>query len=266
MNWRDVEDLAWRERSREPSALRGIVLIGILIVMGYLALTALAGCSAIFATGCAPHGCKAPVVEVPQVHLPGHLRDRDAQIAAAVSIDVKCGLGAWVGSGTLISPTQVLTARHVAHCDWDDAPTITVRRLTGTADAFPAHLAWESEEWDEARIELAGGAHFDGVTVPDLAPPPEPGAGDVCFVSVQPMAMVQCGARRKDDDHVSTGADVVHDATTVPGNSGSGVYDRAGRLVGVVTQYVNCTPTGELKTYCGGRASSVWGRAGVLPP
>jgi hypothetical protein len=266
MNYRDLDDLTWREQRREPSPLRGLLLIGILVIVGYLVL-ALAGCSSIFATACEARGCHAPPadVTVPQAtRLPGHLRDRKAQIATAVEVDVHCGLADWVGSGTLVTGDQVLTARHVAHCDWP-GPVIRVKRLTGDPDAFPAHTEWESEDWDIARIKLAGGAHYDGIETPEIAPPPAPGEGDVCFVAVQPQGAVQCGARVSDDDPIDPQADIVHKATTIPGNSGSGVFDGAGRLVGVVTRFSDCTPGGWEHTFCGGKASSVANRDGVLP-
>lgn len=241
--------------AREPSALRGLLAIATIAWVGYL-LASLAGCAALTAAcepAAAPRG--AP--------LPGHLRDRAAQVDAAVSVSVECGFESWVGSGTIVSPTEVLTAGHVARCD--DTPKITVRRLTGTADEFPAHVAWESEDWDLARVQLSGGARFEGASAPELGPVP-PVASPLCFVAVEPLAMVECGPRLADDADPNPRADVVHGATTMPGNSGSAVYDGAGRVVAVVTEFVDCTPSPDLlRTYCGGRASSVWGRAGVLP-
>ena len=57
---------------------------------------------------------------------------------------------------------------------------------------------------------------------------------EVCLVPVVPARGPQCG---KVDSFDSIPGDVFHQATTKPGNSGSGVYDADGRLVGIVTHY-----------------------------
>lgn len=224
------------------------------ILLGVHLLLVLVGCATMAAPACA-----SPAPIDPWAHV-GFSRSRAEQIAAAVQIDCGDGSGGWTGSGGLVMPGTVLTARHVAHCP----DKLRVKRVIGD-DWLPARLVWESEEWDLARVELAAGAHFD-----DVRPAAYASAvlGDrACVAAARPGGMYLCGPITR------VGGSPIADIRAgfvMPGNSGSLMYDPGGRVLGVVTTYSDCGPDAadvhKHPVACDqGWASSVWNRAVVLP-
>ena len=236
------------EAERPHVVLRGLAGIAILAWVTYL-IVALAGCAAIAtAPACQPLGSATR-------H--DGLRDRAEQVADAVAIAVECGDKTWTGSGVLVSPTQVVTASHVAHCDHDGA--IVVRRL-GTAMILQAVIELDEPDFDLARVRFVAGAHLDDVRAVAVGPRPKPG-DVVCFAAGNPVPESVCGSV-SDIGH-DPRAELGHSATTIPGNSGSGVYDAAGRLVAIVTWHADQADIAE-SVYVGGRASLL-DSSGVVP-
>jgi S1-C subfamily serine protease len=250
----DARLRALRRAPHRGSPLRGLIALAILAWVGYLIAT-LAGCAAI--TGACDWQPAQAAVPNPSTPLVAELRDQLHQIRDTVRIEATCGDAVWMGSGTLISATQIITARHVVDCTTGGA--ITARRLF-SRDKYPIHVEFESDpEHDIARAVLAGGARLEDVSAPVVGP--SPSVGDhLCFVTGAPLVEIQCGD--------ATGLEsplVVHNATTVPGNSGAGVYDRSGKLVGVVSKYIDCASLAPVDTvFCGGAIAPIEGTA-VMP-
>lgn len=161
----------------------------------------------------------------------GHARTVAEQDAAAVALRSPCGSTA---SGVIVSAREILTAGHfVVGCP----SSIYLARDAAGAEYYVRPDAVNDHDVARLRV-LEGQADLHGGR-PRVAR----AAGTVCIVAGQP-------ARRRSCGHVVTTrpGEFLHTAPTVPGNSGSGIYDRAGRLVGIVSTCVSlagvCTPTG----------------------
>lgn len=166
-----------------------------------------------------------------------------SQRARAVAIYFACPAPehAGAGSGLFVGPNRVLTAAHVVSCLAPGAE-FYVRDTFGTVRA--AKIEWISPGADIALLEVAGDP--TDFHMPVIAPV-EPGS-TVCIVAEIPTTTRQCGTVL--GIRGQGGANVAHTARVVPGNSGSGVYDMNGRLVGIVTHK---TPVGGLFTSLAGR-------------
>ena len=180
-------------------------------------------------------------------------RRPSAQNAAAVPIHVMCADGgavsSWAGSGTAVGPDRVLTAWHVADCDAGavivmgpgDTPAIAQVRVS-----LPA--------LDVALLEVIDGSKpWDGWKFPAIG---DVESGDqLCLAVALPSPARRCGHV----DRVSA-YEIRHDVFTEPGNSGSGAYNAAGELVGVVSTYRTCRG-GQI---CGGGVAPLVGLGQVL--
>lgn len=132
------------------------------------------------------------------------------------------------GSGVLIDARHVLTAEHVVACTYLSDLHVTLNdgrrikpRVVGT---WPEH--------DIALLELP--VDVLGIDYAMLAPPPK--VDDVVCTSVAwPKRGGACG--QIDSNDGSTRWDLRYSAPIVPGNSGGGLYDASGHLVGIVTGY-----------------------------
>lgn len=175
---------------------------------------------------------------------------------AAVRIEAVCvavdGSGTiFGGSGTVVNETTVLTAGHVAT---DPAGMTCVRAIT-TSDG-------------KRRLALRGtiDTALDLATLHTLTPMkatpvtfgPMPEYGDrLCAQTAAPMWLRRCG----ESQYLTTPpGDLVHTIVVEGGNSGSGVYDSRGRLVGVITHRWSCV-NGQ---YCGGRLAVLEGHLHAL--
>lgn len=154
------------------------------------------------------------------------------------------------GSGVLISDHAALTAAHVVTCPAEAA--------TGVIVKFPgseqhARVLVLDLEGDVARLDLE-----KPVAVAPARIGPRPELDDrVCVVASVPERGRRCGSVELLREPPG---DVKHNAITMPGNSGSGVYDASGRLVGIVTHYAKL-PNGQ---FYGGAFTSLEGRPWVL--
>lgn len=166
------------------------------------------------------------------------------------------------GSGVIIGARRVLTANHVASCAPDgkegipDSVAVGLGYLVTTASgqAILADLSFANASRDIAELKL----HDDAAAPPVAIAKIEEGNA-VCVAAARPARTRTCGAVFK-VDLAHPDRSIGHYADTIPGNSGSGVYDARGRLVGIATRCnsVGCSPPN------GGHASALYG-AGVVP-
>jgi S1-C subfamily serine protease len=177
-------------------------------------------CFALLAT------CGACASVVPR---PGKSAVRPAAVALEVSVECT---GKHRGSGVLVGPRRILTAAHVVPCG--EAAHVVVTTPDGYV--VPAHVTYTDDANDVA------------VIVPGYAlPGPYPtvtsvGTGRVCIFSAVPERRVTCGVIR-----TVKGTEIDHAADTRYGNSGSGLYDAHGRLVGIVTTRWQHQPGGTAR-------------------
>lgn len=194
-----------------------------------LAVASVAGC------------CDAPAPVYPRSTEVG--RSLAEQSAATADITVAC-LSPEVqikgGSGVLVNPKKVITASHVVRCA---GPTGIYLEFPGGAES-QAIVSAIDFEGDIAVLILKTSVQLG----PNAIIGPRPADRDrVCMVTGAPRRNLKCGLVTGFEEPPG---DVRHNILTEPGNSGSGVYDGDGRLVGIVTHY---TPSGGLFTALEGR-------------
>lgn len=206
----------------------------------------------LFLTGCLSMGSQLQVTDPVR-------RPPDDQAHAAVVVTVTCPekAVAWAGSGVALTPHLVLTANHVVSCG--GAAVITVF-MADSDRAYAARVRSADKLADLAVIEIPdeAGVLPRDIKMPEISAPPDTGEG-VCVATASPSRGWSCGAVAQKFPN-ATGDDVETQALIVPGNSGSGVYDSAGRLVGIVTKYVK-DGDGNL---AGGYFTSIAAHPGVL--
>lgn len=211
---RDVRDIA--ERTRRRLALdwfvRLVYRVTVLALLIFLAVTSVC--------------CGRPHVNTPHVSASDAIL---ARASATVAIEVRgcapevSATGRVYGSGVILDEHHVLTAAHVvATCNGP----ITIARTDGAK--FEAEPEIVVLDVDLARIKTTASIASPG-NAPIL------GIGKrgqvVCFVAGSPVRRYSCGIV----EHMSDGSGgIYHNATTIPGNSGSPIYDARGRLLGIV--------------------------------
>lgn len=189
-------------------------------------------------------------------HYPVAIRDPARQAALAVEVQVECrgatdpwlpdvtvGVGGRVsrGSGVVLDERRVLTAAHGVAC----AGERSVHVITSAGRRLRADVASVDRSRDLAVLELHSAGGFDlRAGPPALAPLPV--AGDVACAAVAfPRRAEKCGAAI---DATWRGAQF--GIAGKLGNSGAGVYDREGRLLGIVTKKCDqseCTMTAAVE-------------------
>lgn len=160
----------------------------------------------------------------------------------AVTIMCFAGPNTRVGSGVVVGEQHVVTAAHVVSCPG--------KVFVGVGDT-------KQKEWHLATIQSADFlADVVRLKVPDTrlmvgsvetSPPPPPDS-IICAMTAVPNFRKKCGLVR----HINVGS-FWHTAPVVPGNSGSGMFNSTGELVGIVSTWVQCN--GES---CGGTSASIW--------
>jgi S1-C subfamily serine protease len=182
-------------------------------------------------------------------------RGRDAGVAmeSAVHITIMCvdeagRLSGGYGSGTIVNDRTVLTAAHIAE---DDPGEVCVRRAT-MVNGKSYLLAPGVSMPDRDLASL--------VTVDDKFAPTYPVVygltpafgSRVCSMTAHPRFLWRCGDVQRPAE---APGDLTHTIVTEGGNSGSGVYDTRGRLVGIITHRWSCQ-NGQL---CGGKLATLTG-------
>ncbi len=150
------------------------------------------------------------------------------------------------GSAVIVSSSQVLTAFHVVD---DPACMYSVEYPDASRVAMRVEAVWQP--LDVARLVTVTGT-FKEPPILGIGVAPLPGA-TVCIVSAIPHYSRTCGDVQWYGGTKDKAGDMRHTALTQPGNSGAGVYDAAGLLVGILTHYGRCI-NGQ---FCGGRATSI---------
>jgi S1-C subfamily serine protease len=135
-----------------------------------------------------------------------------------------------VGTGVAVAPNLVLTAGHLVTCHVHGIHI----DMPDSGEAFGS-LLWFDRQRDLAMVVVPEGALGTGYSTPAIASPmvgemvcarvAEPNRGSVCGV------VIAVGGK-PDGDVTFTGA-IEH------GNSGAGVYDSTGHLVGIVTELLD---------------------------
>jgi S1-C subfamily serine protease len=183
------------------------------------------------------------------------VKGRSAEVAfdQTVLITATCvgpdGSGSiWHGSGVIVDNQTVITAAHVAR---DPDGMVCIRKVEMANDhtyvVMPGVIL---PDRDLATLKLLLN-EFDP-TYPVLYGP-APMFGDrICSMTAYPMWLYRCGEAQK---AATPPGDRMHTIVVEGGNSGSGVYDMRGRLVGIITHRFSCS-NGQ---YCGGKLATLEG-------
>lgn len=180
------------------------------------------------------------------------LRGRRAELQNVFAVEVTAACqkadGTYVqrgGSGAVVGPRQVVTAMHVVGC-----PNASLLVTLVDGRIVPMRLAQFDFEADVALLVSQDSAPFGRARVV-VAEPPDIG-GEICAVAAVPHRTRRCGRITGREELPPT--DLHFSAEVDRGNSGGGIYDGYGRLVGIVTH----------KTPSGGAGTSLWDRRALL--
>lgn len=187
-------------------------------------------------------------------------RNAAQQAAASVKIITDCGSG----SGVLVDDSHVLTAAHVVNCaGWPlmvPPELLVVETLDGTR--YTLTSAEVDGYRDLARLTLAD-------KVKGINPVPIRHAtvhDKVCWAASVPKREVKCGKVGDLDQRRDYGDVELVTGSVWFGNSGSGVYDSGGALIGLAVRLHWCNMLDamiwdmagiEPNQMCGGRISSI---------
>lgn len=237
----------------EPNPLeraRGIK-VGAIAILAFLALVvgmALSG-------GCAMPATRQPVTPAG--------RSPAEQAASSVYIERACAeihtdasemeLSVAGGSGAVIAPGRVLTARHVVTCQSGEFLALRVHTLSRLI--LPATVAWQDSAHDLAILDVPG---IEPAVALRVAPAVV--GSEVCAETARPERKRVCGYVMARIDRAAPNGivDVQVTSPIVPGNSGAAMYDGFGRLIAIVTNWSPCT--NDVTRSCGGTAVSLIGR------
>lgn len=189
--------------------------------------------------------------------MPDRLRSPSAQWDASVLIQVSCipGIVTQYGSGVVVSKDRVLTAMHVVKCDMGLDPTVTIDPGDGTDRDATVEVLLPDDDIARLRVSADLSDYFHPVEIG-----PHPAAGErACWTALAPRPTLRCGTTQPESAYEMSGIFV--DGFVEHGNSGSGMYDSRGRLVGIVVSTLTC----QTGVYCLGRAVSLAGREWLVP-
>lgn len=188
----------------------------------------------------------------------GFARTPQQQLSATYYVSTTCtfidGSGGEMhgGTGVMVDPHHLLTARHVVECHDGGLPTVRVWRENDTRYEVLIQREWKTKDIAQlySQFALPG---TDAKLAHWL-----PHVGDaVCAHHASPHFGAACG--EVTDLRVNNpDGDVEVSMLIEHGNSGSGVYID-GILVGIITHLVPCIP--NVVDTCGGNFSSI---AGIL--
>lgn len=167
------------------------------------------------------NGCTRPP-SVPKA------KNKYEQLDRAVTVQVNCLNTAGWGSGVVITKRLILTAGHVVNrC----RHPFTIGVLAN-GDEVALKVRVVSKVQDAAVLEADEDLHFNPVKMGRVK------VGDaVCIAPAQPHRVYTCG-HVEDIFEGLRKFNILFDMTAVQGNSGSGIYNDSGELVGIVTHMV----------------------------
>jgi len=178
---------------------------------------------------------------------------------AGVKIRVKCPDGNYVGSGVIVGRDRLLTAEHVVSCSNKNLPS---QILVDPGDGVPRNAVIEVLVPNADIARLLVDADLSEYNSP-IVIGPRPQIGDtVCEVAGMPRWTYRCFTAQVWTRLTGEEADIYMDGMMVEfGNSGSGLYDAEGRLVGIVVRVARCQDS----LPCSGRATSLQTRSWLIP-
>jgi len=176
------------------------------------------------------------------------------QSTGAVELTVVCPSGQiFIGTGVALSADRVLTAYHVVSACGGEPMAIVAEQGGGIAAIVAVEAIAPTA--DVARLVALVGSEL---TAAPIAIGPAPSIGEpVCVAARNPYSARRCGVVEYDEGGPHG---IRHSVIVEPGNSGAGLYDRDGRLVGIVTKLYQCG-NGQI---CGGRATGLDERRWVV--
>ncbi len=188
-------------------------------------------------------------------------RGRDAEVAleSSVRISILCADagGGYLsfGSGVVVNDHTILTAAHVAV----DPPGKTCLRTAMMINGGTYLLAPGKALPARDLASLVPALHPFAPTYPVVYGPPPVYGSRVCAMTAYPQFVWRCGETQLTAEPPG---DLAHTIIVEGGNSGAGVYDTWGRLVGIVTHRWACS-NGQL---CGGKLATLEGYVSELMP
>ncbi len=182
-------------------------------------------------------GCVRPFDTIPT---------RDAQMSRAVQLNVICGnfdamftadklkLGGQSGSGVIVGPHRILTAAHVPSCEKKGHAAIMFAKLGGSWRFVTLERSYKPNR-DIASVYVEQDTGFPPIAFRSSVMTNE----NVCAAFAFPVAHYDCGAFERyipPEEGVNSELAI----PVVPGNSGSGLFDREGDLVGIIAAQRLC--------------------------
>ncbi len=190
--------------------------------------------------------------------------DVSARYDAALELTVTCVQPdgkriSWAGSGVIVSETMLLTAGHVAETEPGELCVYVAEDAAGNLYAVQPRVVLPSGSVDLASMELiAPSAKFKAAPVRFGAVPLLNEI--VCSATAYPRREHKCGPVMKPKEPPG---DIRMNMVVEPGNSGSGLYNMRGELVGIV---VHTYPNRGNGQYITGGATSLAGHLKELFP
>lgn len=165
------------------------------------------------------------------------------QRRAAVGIEVECADGkAWRGTGVIVSSRTVLTARHVVDCGKVAAKSFVVKTLGGKRHDML--VTWMHGKADTAMLMIESKTLFRRDERVPYVTAPWQYDQVVCRAAAVPYHGRFCGTVQG-----TYKGQVRYDHIGQSGNSGSGVFDVQGRLVGLHVAGFQCRAFGFSSRY-----------------
>lgn len=162
-----------------------------------------------------------------------------------------------MGSGVIVSEDVVLTAAHVASCPDGQKMFAETVVMPNESDMYTAETEMLYLQRDVARVKLSFKKLED---VPPVHLGPRPAIGDtICAATAVPDWGRACGVVGPSGSNLT---DSINISTLVQfGNSGSGVFDSHGRLIGLVITAHLC----QGNFPCSGGVTPIQDMAGLIP-
>lgn len=199
--------------------------------------------------GCAHHASK--------LDPPGYSFGPVARYNAAVQITARCiGMDGetyvWNGSGVIVSKDRLLTAGHIAETEGMIC-AFTAEDIKGQTFLIRPIAVLSSNDIDLASMGLI--SYTEEFNAERTRFGSVPLLGDkVCVATAYPRREYKCGDVMM--PKADPPGDIRIDLVVEPGNSGSGLYNANGELVGIM---VHTYPNRGNKQYISGGASSLEG-------